>query len=69
VSGLARPCLGCLAVECPEGVLFHDEACFRRWKAERDERRRRGGTRAAAPSAIVSPEPLPREFPDEGGAA
>lgn len=37
---LARPCLGCLAVECAEGVLFHDDACFEAWKARREERRR-----------------------------
>jgi hypothetical protein len=56
-----RPCLGCLRAECRAGELFHDEACFRRWKAERDERRQRGDTRGAAPVEIASPEPTSRE--------
>jgi hypothetical protein len=49
-----RPCLGCLRAECREGELFHDDACFQRWKAERDERRRRGDTRGPASSSVTS---------------
>jgi hypothetical protein len=39
----SRPCIGC-GVECSEGDLFHDEACFAAWTA-RNERRK---TRAAS---------------------
>jgi hypothetical protein len=56
-----RPCLGCLRVECREGELFHDEACFARWRAERDERRRRGGPQGPASSSVVSLVPASRD--------
>jgi hypothetical protein len=61
-----RPCLGCLRAECREGELFHDEACFARWKAQRDERRRKGDTRGQAPSAIRSHGAAWRDAPAPG---
>jgi hypothetical protein len=59
-----RPCLAC-GRECPEGVLFHTEACFETWKE-----RRRLSTRPATPRTETSPaRSTPAETNPPRGAA